>query len=93
MSRLIHLQIVAKMAESEQQLAVKNGKLKRLEEEVQRRQYMEEKVQQYVKSLCLQNERCKKFIREEMEEEKGNEFLQSLRIENVEEQSETESEV
>ena len=41
----------------------------------------------------MQNEKCKKFIRDEVEDEKGNEFLQSLRIENVEEESETESEV
>lgn len=33
-----------------------------LEQEIQRRKFIEAKVQTYVKSLCLQNQKCKEFI-------------------------------
>ena len=38
-------------------------KLQNLEEEIDRRKFLESKVQTYVRSLIDQNEKCKNFIR------------------------------
>ena len=39
------------------------GRVKQLSEEVDRRKFLEAKVQTYVRSLIDQNEKCKSFIR------------------------------
>lgn len=54
-----------------------------LKEEIERRQYIENKVQTYVKTLCGQNERLKEFIKTEAPDtEKVNKFLDNLQYEN-----------
>ena len=54
-----------------------------LKEEIERRQYIENKVQTYVKTLCGQNERLKEFIKTEAADtEKVNKFLDNLQYEN-----------
>jgi|DEB0MinimDraft_12_1074336.scaffolds.fasta_scaffold29812_2 hypothetical protein len=51
---------------------------------------MEQKVQTYVKSLCLQNQKCKDFITQN-NPDKAESFLKSLQNEGAqEEQSENE---
>ena len=42
----------------------KSQKIKSLTDEIERRKFMETKVQTYVKSLCMQNQKCKDFISE-----------------------------
>ena len=37
-------------------------KLKQMSEDIERRKFLETKVQTYVRSLIMQNERCKEFI-------------------------------
>ena len=52
-------------------------------EEIERRQYIENKVQTYVKTLCGQNEKLKEFIKKEIPDiEKVNKFLDNLKYEN-----------
>lgn len=59
----------------------KNNKLATQEQEISRRQFIETKVQTYVKSLCTQNEKCKKFITDEVEDkQKAKMFLQKIQI-------------
>ena len=45
-------------------VALKDAKIKMLSEDVERRKFMEAKVQTYVRSLIDQNEKCKTFIKE-----------------------------
>lgn len=40
-----------------------------MQEEIERRKYLEKKVQGYVKSLCQQNQMCKQFIKDNFEED------------------------
>ena len=55
-----------KITQKEQQIGKLNGKIKSLQEEIDRRQFIEKKVQTYVKTLCGQNEKLKEIIRQEV---------------------------
>ena len=56
-------QIEQRLLTKDTAIAKADAKVKMLNEEVERRKFMEAKVQTYVRSLIEQNEKCKTFIR------------------------------
>lgn len=56
-------EIEAKLLLKDTKVAKMETKLQNLEEEIDRRKFLESKVQTYVRSLIDQNEKCKNFIR------------------------------
>ena len=77
-------QIEQKLVTKETTVALKDAKIKMLSEDVERRKFMEAKVQTYVRSLIDQNEKCKTFIKELQGQgdnnvgEKAREFMHQL---------------
>ena len=58
-------------------------------EEIERRQFVEKKVQTYVKSLCDQNEKCKDFLKNNLpDQSKVDKFLLSLQLPSGKQESE-----
>ena len=56
-------QIEERLLTKDTAIAKADAKVKMLHEEVERRKFMDAKVQTYVRSLIEQNEKCKTFIR------------------------------
>ena len=53
-------------------------------EEIERRQFVEKKVQTYVKTLIDQNSKCKQFIQDQVQDQTAKaKFLQSLQSAHV----------
>ena len=75
-------QIVGKLKEKDEELSKKDNQIKNMQEEIDRRKYLDKKVQTYVRCLCEQNEKCKQFIIDNFEDEDGEiqEFLDSLQL-------------
>ena len=60
-------------------MKAKDAQIKELQDELDRKAFLEKKIQNYVKTLCDQNEKCKTFISQEVEdEEKVEKFFESL---------------
>lgn len=55
-----------------------------MKDEIERRKYLEKKVQAYVRVLCHQNQKCKEFLEDNFEDEDGSiaEFLDGLKLES-----------
>lgn len=76
-------QVQKQLALKDEQITISQNKIKIQKEEIERRQYIENKVQTYVKTLCGQNERLKDFIKKEAPDtDKVNKFLENLQYEN-----------
>ena len=58
------VQIELRLLERDKTVTKLKLKVKSLTEEIERRKFLEAKVQTYVRSLIDQNERCKAFIRD-----------------------------
>ena len=71
------VEIEQKLLTKDNSLALKDAKIKVLQEEIERRKFMEAKVQTYVRSLIEQNEKCKTFIRE-IKTDEAREFLHNI---------------
>lgn len=74
------------VTEKDEQISKKNVQIESMQEEIDRRKYLEKKVQTYVRCLCQQNQRCKEFIQENFEDDDGmiEQFLESLKLDNME---------
>jgi len=60
----LFVQIELRLLERDKTVTKLKLKVKSLTEEIERRKFLEAKVQTYVRSLIDQNERCKAFIRD-----------------------------
>ena len=76
-SPFIFFQIETKLLKKDQRVAKLDTKVKSLEEEIERRRFIEGKVQTYVRSLIDQNEKCKNFIKS-AEVDGKDQFLHDL---------------
>lgn len=72
------MQILSQVTNKDQQIKKLNNKITQLNEEIDRRKYAENTVQQFVKTLCNQNEKCKDFIRDQIDENKVEKFFKTL---------------
>ena len=63
-----------------------------MSEEIERRKFIEKKVQTYVKSLCDQNQKCKQFIETNVpDKNKSEKFILGLQHGGQQEASEEEA--
>ena len=77
------VQIQTKLLAKDTRVAKLEAQVKQLTEEVDRRKFLEAKVQTYVRSLIDQNEKCKSYIRGLYDGENGQQarkFLQGLEM-------------
>lgn len=83
--------VEVRIKEKDEKMGKMAGKIKSLQEEIERRQFIEKKVQTYVKTLCGQNEKLKKMIKEELPD-RQKVLLQSVQLQAEESENEEEYE-